>query len=188
MFVTIVMQMNNAFGDAGAVRLGAALKSNTSLRRLNLVSCSATVLCVETLLSVTLGMQSMNETTAVGICRIIACILHNVELSDVHFNLQPSDCIHHEAWLREDLAVPPENVARQGWSAVLEYLRQVEQEKGLYPVFFVICAQLQNISRSIPHPLCSSALSYLLCCMPLLLAPSSAPAAHARIICCRLRN
>jgi hypothetical protein len=40
------MQTNNAFGDAGAVMLGAALKSNTSLRRLNLVSRSATVLCV----------------------------------------------------------------------------------------------------------------------------------------------
>ncbi len=46
LLVTIVMQMNNAFGDAGAVRLGAALKSNTSLRRLNLVSCSAAVLRV----------------------------------------------------------------------------------------------------------------------------------------------
>lgn len=118
------------------------------------------LLIVDTLLLMTLGLQFGNNLTAVGICRIIACTLHNAELSDVIFDIHPSDCILHAAWLREGLAVPPDHVARQGmnlgWSPVLKYLRKLEQDVR------VICARSHNISCSNPHSLRRSPPSHLL--------------------------
>ncbi len=56
-------------------------------------------------------------------CRIIACILHNVKLTNVFFNRQPSACVGHDAWKSEGLPVPPSEVAAQGWTNVLRFLR-----------------------------------------------------------------
>ncbi len=60
-----------------------------------------------------------------GISRIVASILHNDKLTIVYFDLQPYDCIAHEAWKDEGLSVPPDDVVSRGWSAVLEFLRKV---------------------------------------------------------------
>jgi GTPase SAR1 family protein len=78
---------------------------------------------LDVLLLVTLKEQMRNPVTVVGVCRIIACILHNHKLTDVCFNLEPSACVHNDAWLREGLTVPPDEVVRQGWKAVLQFLR-----------------------------------------------------------------
>ena len=56
-------------------------------------------------------------------CRIIACILHNVKLTDVYFECQPSACVGYDSWRSEGLPVPPSEVAAQGWEAVLRFLR-----------------------------------------------------------------
>ena len=56
-------------------------------------------------------------------CRIIACILHNVKLTTVWFDHEPSACVGHDAWKSEGLPVPPSEVAAQGWTEVLRFLR-----------------------------------------------------------------
>ena len=56
-------------------------------------------------------------------CRIIACILHNVMLTSVYFNHQPSACFGLDAWRSEGLRVPPSQVVAQGWTEVLRFLR-----------------------------------------------------------------
>jgi hypothetical protein len=93
---------------------------------------------VKVLLLVTHEMQEGNPLTVVGISRIIACIVHNVNLTDVSFshrNMQrPSDCIHHHAWRSEGLPSPPmhhevvsqgwSSSGNEGWTALLGFLRQ----------------------------------------------------------------
>ena len=56
-------------------------------------------------------------------CRIIACILHNVKLTNVYLGHEPSACVGHDAWRSEGLPVPPSEVVAQGWEAVLRFMR-----------------------------------------------------------------
>ena len=56
-------------------------------------------------------------------CRIIACILHNVKLTTVSFDQEPSDCVGHDAWKSEGLPVPSRKVVAQGWTEVLRFLK-----------------------------------------------------------------
>ena len=56
-------------------------------------------------------------------CRIIACILHNVKLTTVYLGHEPSACVRHDAWKSEGLPVPPSEVVAQGWTEVLRFLR-----------------------------------------------------------------
>jgi hypothetical protein len=57
------------------------------------------------------------------VCRIIACILHNIQLTEVWFDHEPSACIGDDAWRSEGLPVPPSEVVAQGWREVLGFLR-----------------------------------------------------------------
>ena len=68
-------------------------------------------------------MQYNNQVGVAAVCRIIACILHNVKLTTVSFDHQPSACVGHDAWSSEGLPVPPSEVVAQGWKAVLAFLR-----------------------------------------------------------------
>ena len=59
-------------------------------------------------------------------CRIIACILHNVKLTNVYLGHEPSACVGHDAWRSEGLPVPPSQVVdyvAQRWTEVLRFLR-----------------------------------------------------------------
>ena len=67
--------------------------------------------------------QQRNKFSVAATCHLIACILHNVKLTNVLFNHQPSACVGHDAWRSEGLPVPPSEVVAQGWKAVLEFLR-----------------------------------------------------------------
>jgi hypothetical protein len=60
-----------------------------------------------------------------AVCRIIACILHNVQLTKVLLDPEPhpSVCVGHDAWRSEGLPVPPSKVVAQGWTEVLNFLR-----------------------------------------------------------------
>ena len=63
-----------------------------------------------------------------GVCRIVASILHNVQLTDVGFDHGPSACVGHDAWKSEGLPVPPSEVVAQDWwradsKALLRFLR-----------------------------------------------------------------
>jgi hypothetical protein len=57
------------------------------------------------------------------VCHIIACILHNIQLTDVWFDHEPSACVGHDAWKSEGLPVLPSEVVAQGWREVLRFLR-----------------------------------------------------------------
>ena len=63
--------------------------------------------------------------SVVGVSRIVSCILHNEELTDVSLDPKPSACVGHEAWRSEGLPPLPSAVVRDGWDAVLKHLRQV---------------------------------------------------------------
>ena len=56
-------------------------------------------------------------------CRFISCILHNMELTHMSFNHEPSACVGHDAWKSEGLRVPPSEVEAKGWREVLRFLR-----------------------------------------------------------------
>ena len=56
-------------------------------------------------------------------CRIIACILHNVKLTTVSFDHEPSACVGHDSWSSEGLPVPSRKVCFQGWTEVLHFLK-----------------------------------------------------------------
>jgi hypothetical protein len=120
------------------------------------------------LLLVTHVMQEGNPLTVVGISRIIACIIHNVNLTDVSFShhspsllgQRPSDCIRHHAWRSEGLPSPPmyHEVVREGWSssgnkgwtALLKYLRQ-RQEKVRH-----LCALNLSLCAAAALTLCAA--------------------------------
>ena len=68
-------------------------------------------------------MQYSNKVGVAAVCRIIACILHNVKLTTVYLGHKPSACVSHDAWKSEGLPVPPSEVVAQGWEAVLRLLR-----------------------------------------------------------------
>ena len=132
--VTRGLQYDNIVTDAGALALGKGLKCNTSLQIMGLVSCVSFIVfvvyfsllfIVEMPSIVTCCAQKNNLVTAMGISRIIACILHNDKLTIVYLDLQPYDCIAHQAWKDEGLSEPPDDVVSRGWSAVLEFLRKV---------------------------------------------------------------
>ena len=55
-------------------------------------------------------------------CRIIACIQHNVKLTTVYFDHRPSE-VGRKEWRSEGLPVPPSKVVAQGWEAVPRFLR-----------------------------------------------------------------
>lgn len=128
-------------------------------------------------------MQSDNPVSIVGQCRIVACILHNYQLTTVYFDHQPSACICHDAWQREGLPVPPDDVVRQGWKAVLECLRKVRETcETCHLALFSINAQ-HKISRVSPHSFRRFKKSLFLCCTPPLFVTSTAAAALMCIIC-----
>ncbi len=68
-------------------------------------------------------MQWHNKVGVADVCRIIACIRHNIKLTTVFFDHQPSACVGHDAWRSEGLPVPPSEVVAQRWTEVLHFLR-----------------------------------------------------------------
>ena len=70
--------------------------------------------------------QGGNENISVAVaCHLVACTLHNPELTTLALDHKPSVCVAHDAWRSEALPVPPAKVAGEGWAAVLKFLREV---------------------------------------------------------------
>jgi hypothetical protein len=130
-------QMRNLhLGDAGLCELAEGLRSNTSLQKLNLVSQSRLPLLLQlrgflfddVYLSMTPRMQMRTSVTVVGVCRLIACILHNFNLTTVLLQLRPRVCADSDAWKREGLPSLPKALGfyntTESWTEVLNYLRE----------------------------------------------------------------
>jgi hypothetical protein len=130
-------QMRNLhLGDAGLCELAKGLRSNTSLQKLNLVIYSRLLLLLQlrgflfddVLFSMTSQMQRRTSVTVVGVCRLIACILHNFNLTTVLLKQRPRDCADNDAWKREGLPALPQSLgiynSTESWTEVLNYLRE----------------------------------------------------------------
>jgi hypothetical protein len=68
-------------------------------------------------------LQDGNQVGVAAVCRIIACILHNIKLTKVLLDHKPFACVGHDAWKSEGLPVPPIEVVARGWKAVLRLFR-----------------------------------------------------------------
>ena len=70
--------------------------------------------------------QIGNENISVAVaCHLVACTLHNPELTELDLDHKPSVCVAHDAWRSEALPVPPAEVVGQGWGEMLKFLREV---------------------------------------------------------------
>ena len=67
--------------------------------------------------------QENNKAPVAAACRLVACILHNPNLTELSLDHEPPACVGHAAWQGEGLPVPPSEVAANGWTAVLRWLR-----------------------------------------------------------------
>ena len=69
--------------------------------------------------------QSGNNISVAVACHLVACILHNPNLTELVLDYQPSACIGHTAWRSEGLPVVSLPPAEVGWTAVLKNMRKV---------------------------------------------------------------
>jgi hypothetical protein len=82
--------------------------------------------------------QFCNTIPVAAVCHLVACILHNPELTKLHLKHDPSACVWHAAWQGEGLPLPPRDVLLwAGWPSVLEFLRV----RG-------VCARSRNLPRA----------------------------------------
>ena len=64
-----------------------------------------------------------NSCDVASTCQLIPSLLNKPQLSLIIISHQPSACVRHEAWQRNVLTVPPDEVVGRGWKAVLNFLR-----------------------------------------------------------------
>jgi hypothetical protein len=73
--------------------------------------------------------QSGNNISVAVACHLVACILHNPNLTELTLDHQPFACVGHDAWLNEGLPVVSLlRPAEVGWTVVLESLREVSMQ------------------------------------------------------------
>ena len=63
-----------------------------------------------------------NDYDVASTCHLIPSLLNKPKLSYVDLEHEPAVCVGHDAWQREGLVVPPDEVVGRGWEAVLEFL------------------------------------------------------------------
>jgi hypothetical protein len=63
--------------------------------------------------------------STMGICHFISIIVPNDKLTSLRFSFNASTCadVQYSWWRDAGLAAPPQGVVRQGWTAVLSFLR-----------------------------------------------------------------
>jgi hypothetical protein len=73
--------------------------------------------------------QSGNNISVAVACHLVACILHNPNLTELVLDHQPFACVGLDAWLNEGLPVVSLlRPAEVGWTVVLESLREVSMQ------------------------------------------------------------
>ena len=63
-----------------------------------------------------------NNTDVASVCRLVPSLLNKPQLSEIYLGHSPSACVGCDAWLQAGLPVPPGEVVRKGWEAVLRFL------------------------------------------------------------------
>jgi GTPase SAR1 family protein len=64
----------------------------------------------------------VNYVDAASTCHLITSLLNKTQLSEIILDHEPPACIRLDAWQREGLSLPPDEVLGQGWKAVLKFL------------------------------------------------------------------
>ena len=99
--------------------------------------------------------QSGNNISVAVTCHLVACILHNPNLTELVLDHQPSACIGHDAWRSEGLPgseglpvllLPPAEVGAKKLTAWLEYMRKVTMQNG----FQGLPVSMQNVFQGLP--------------------------------------
>ena len=76
--------------------------------------------------------QSGNNISVAVTCHLVACALHNPNLTELVLDHQPFACVGHDAWRREGLPVVSvlslEDAEWTKWTTVLESLRKVSMQ------------------------------------------------------------
>ena len=81
--------------------------------------------------------QEDNKVHVAATCHLVACVLHNPELTTLLLGHEPSACVAHAAWQGEGLPLPPSDAVDEGWTPVLLFLRV----RG-------VCARSRNVPRA----------------------------------------
>jgi hypothetical protein len=119
--------------------------------------------------SVSLRVSQRGNNISVAVaCHLIACILHNPNLTELTLDHAPSACVAHDAWRSEGLPVLSAGVVATEWTAVLKSLREVS---------------MQNVFRS--HARCGWFFFFVLLVLHLPLAlPGRSQQIRAPDVCC----
>ena len=76
--------------------------------------------------------QSGNNISVAVTCHLVACALHNPNLTELVLDHQPFACVGHDAWRSEGLPVVSvlslEDAEWTKWTTVLESLRKVSMQ------------------------------------------------------------
>jgi len=79
--------------------------------------------------------QGGNKNISVAVaCHLVACILHNPNLTTLYLDHAPSACVAHNAWRSEGLPVLSAGVVATEWTAVLKSLREVSMQNVFFEV------------------------------------------------------
>ncbi len=120
---------SNNIGAAGMQSLAPSLLHMTALQQLSLydnnIGAAAMQLLAPSLLHMTALQQLSlynNNIDVPSVCLLLPSLLDKSQLSTVELGHQPSSCVRHSAWAQAEFPVPPAELIRQGWRAVLQFL------------------------------------------------------------------
>jgi len=120
----------NQIGDPGCCALAGALPHLSVLQQLSLSrnaigasGCCALAGALPHLSALQLLDFGFNKADAASVCCLVPPLIYKPQLSKVNLSHQPSSCVRCEAWLQAGLTVPPDEIVREGWAAVLQFLR-----------------------------------------------------------------
>ena len=66
-----------------------------------------------------------NSTDVPSVCHLLPSLLNKPHLTLLGLDHEPSSCVVDSAWTQAGLPVPPPEVVSQGWTAVMQHIREV---------------------------------------------------------------
>ena len=66
-----------------------------------------------------------NDTDVPSVCRLLPSLLNKPHLTYLSLDHKPSSCVVDSAWAQAGLPVLPPQVVKEGWTDVMQHIRQV---------------------------------------------------------------
>jgi hypothetical protein len=66
-----------------------------------------------------------NDTDVPSVCRLLPSLLNKPHLTYLSLRHEPSSCVVDSAWAQAGLPVLPPQVVKEGWTDVMQHIRQV---------------------------------------------------------------